>query len=292
MIGYYTRDFRTSNVEAAVDYLALICLNADLPGTLGTSQAALCHEALRELVLETRQFARLLGDVDSRGRRIRGAIEERLQILSLPDQHAYLRTITVEAASVADDNGRITDAVLLYQLADDYDNVINVVNRALSEAIAVDIGQEEPSMQIMKPRTEPQSSGQQDSSLSLLSVDDPMILAKRIMQIYQSNTNQYMANIKDVNRQTCGTLVRLMEAKKKVVAREWAGALDVSLPFPLSLLPPSNQTLYRSSIPWVCFHSKPVARYHSSAAPLNPSMPSPTRFLATLAPSYFGLSPV
>ena len=30
MLGYYTRDFRAENVEAAVDYITLICLNADL----------------------------------------------------------------------------------------------------------------------------------------------------------------------------------------------------------------------------------------------------------------------
>lgn len=228
MVGYYTRDFRASNVEAAVDYLALICLNADLPGVLGSAQSALCHEALRELVLETREFARLLGDLDSQGRRISGAIEERLQILSLADQQAYLMTITVEAASVADYNGRITDAVLLYQLAENYDNVITIINRALSEAIAVDMGQEEAPLQFLKPRTNSASLQRQDSSLSLLSVDDPMSLAKRVIEMYEKNTNQYLSKIKEVSRQTCGILLRMMEAKRKVAAGEWAAAIDVS----------------------------------------------------------------
>ena len=228
MVGYYTRDFRANNVEAAVDYLALICLNADLPGAIGSSQSALCHEALRELVLETRDFARLLGDIDSQGRRISGAIEDRLQILSLVDQQAFLKTITVEAASVADDNGRTTDAVLLYQLAEDYDNVVTIINRALSEAIAVDIGQEQTPLQVLKPRTDQTSPQGQNSSLSLLSVDDPMILARRVIEMYEKNTNQYLSKIKEVNRQTCGVLLRMMEAKKKVAAREWAAAIDVS----------------------------------------------------------------
>ncbi len=227
MVGYYTRDFRANNVEAAVDYLALICLNADVPGALGSAQSALCHEALRELVLETREFARLLGDLNPQGRRVSGAIEERLQILSLADQQAYLTTITVEAASVADDNGRITDAVLLYQLAEDYDNVITIINRSLSEAVAVDIGQEQAPLQIFKPRTDGVSLQRQDSSLSLLSVDDPMILARRVIGLYEKNTNQYLSKIKEVNRQTCGILLRMMEAKKKVAAREWAAAIDV-----------------------------------------------------------------
>ena len=227
MIGYYTRDFRSNNVEAAVDYLTLICLNADVPGLLGSSQSALCHEALRELVLETREFARLLGDVDSRGQRINGAIEERLPILSLPDQQAFLQTITVEAASVADDNGRTTDAVLLYHLAEDYDNVITVISRALSEAVAVDVGQEQTPLQVLKPRTDQPLSRLQDSSLSLLSVDDPLVLAKRVMQMYEKNANQYLSKIKEINRQTCGVLVRLMDAKQKVIAKDWAAAIDV-----------------------------------------------------------------
>ncbi|KAL8753507.1 MAG: hypothetical protein Q9199_004996, partial [Rusavskia elegans] len=131
MLGYYTRDFRTSNLDAAVDYLVLICLNIDLPGAAGKSQAALCHEALRELVLESREFAQLLGDIHKDGTRLKGTIEQRLNLIGLSDQEMFLKTVTVQAASVADDNGRTTDAVLLYHLAEDYDNVIVIVNRAL-----------------------------------------------------------------------------------------------------------------------------------------------------------------
>ena len=277
MIGYYTRDFRSSNVEAAVDYLALICLNADLPGSLGSSQSALCHEALRELVLETREFARLLGDIDSRGQRINGAIEERLPILSLPNQQAFMQTVTVEAASVADDNGRTTDAVLLYQLAEDYDNVIIVINRALSEAIAVDIGQEQTPLQVLKPRTDQLSSQRQDSNLSLLSVDDPLVLAKRVMQMYEKNTNQYLSKIKEVNRQTCGVLVRLMEAKKKVAAKDWAAAIDVcrspsESPFILSNDEPQQIISALGVLPLTAHGSIPIIR---NAAQTFNALPTP-----------------
>ena len=136
MVRFYTRDFCTANAEAAVDYLALFCPNSDLTSALGKAQTALCHEALRELVLESRDFAQLLGDVQPDSKRIRGAIEQRLPILELIDQADFLRTVTIQAASIADDNGRITDAVLLYHLADDYDNIIAVVKRSLSDAIA------------------------------------------------------------------------------------------------------------------------------------------------------------
>lgn len=236
MLGYYTRDFRAGDVDAAVDYLALICLNADLPGALGRSQASLCHEALRELVLETREFAQLLGDIRSDGTRLKGAIEKRLKLLHLAGQKEFLQTVTIQAASIADDNGRTSDAVLLYHLAEDYDNVIAIINHALSEAIAVEIGQEEMRLQPLKPRTSntiPQSQQQQEpspgSSLSLISVDDPAGLAGNMIAVYQSNA-LYYEKISPANRDACGILLQLSSAKAKILQGQWAEALDVSAP--------------------------------------------------------------
>ena len=234
MLGYYTRDFRTGNVEAAVDYLTLICLNADLPGALGKSQSSLCHEALRELVLETREFAQLLGDIRSDGTRIKGAIEQRLKLVKLADQEEFLRTVTLQAASVADENGRTTDAVLLYHLAEDYDNVIVIINRSLSDTIALDLGQEALRLQPLKPRgvaKDKEIQQPKGSSLSLTTVDDPTTLARNMISLYNSNALYYQ-KIRPSNRDTCGMLLRTSEAKAKVEAGQWAEALDV--------IPPSN----------------------------------------------------
>ncbi len=233
MLGYYTRDFRSGNVEAAVDYLALICLNADLPGALGKSQASLCHEALRELVLETREFAQLLGDIRSDGTRLKGAIERRLKLVGLADQEEFLQTVTVQAASIADDNGRTSDAVLLYHLAEDYDTVITIINRALSEAIAVEIGEKQMRLQPLKPRTSNLAGlNQQEqqplpgSSLSLTAVDDPAVLAENMISLYNLNALYYQ-KIHSNNRDACGILLRLYEVKSKVLEDRWSEALDV-----------------------------------------------------------------
>ncbi|KAL9104641.1 MAG: hypothetical protein Q9163_000445 [Psora crenata] len=240
MLGYYTRDFRASNVEAAVDYLALLCLNADLSGQLGRSQADLCHEALRELVLETREFARLLGDIRSDGTRVKGAIEERLGIIGLANQEDFLKTVTIQAASVADDNGRITDAVLLYHLSEDYDNVINILNRALSEALSLDISTEPTRLQPLKPRAvavqeqDQQMQRNNGSSLSLTSVEDPYVLAKNMSNLYGNNV-MYLEKIRPVNRDSCDVLMRMSEARANVIAGKWAEAYEVLLN--LNLLP-------------------------------------------------------
>ena len=246
MIGYYTRDFRTGNPVAATDYLTLICLNADQPGQIGKSQASLCHEALRELVLETREFAQLLGDVRSDGTRIKGAIEQRLKLINLPDQDAFLRTVTLQAARVADDNGRTSDAVLLYHLAEDYDAVISIINRVLSDAIAIDLGGEQFRLQILKPRSAPGAGQQQapeGSSLSLAAVDDPAVLARNFISLYNTNA-MYYQKIRPANRDACGVLLRLSEAKGRVENGQWAEALDVSLPSPLSPASDSSSPRY------------------------------------------------
>ncbi|MCJ1243197.1 Nucleoporin nup93 [Trapelia coarctata] len=267
MIGYYTRDFRAGNVVAAVDYLTLICLNADLPGEIGKSQSSLCHEALRELVLETREFAQLLGDIRGDGVRIRGAIEQRLKLIGIADQEGFLRTVTLQAASVAADNGRTTDAVLLYHLAEDYDDVITIINGALSDAIAVDIGQEQPRLQPLKPRTgsaqyhRQQQQQPDNSSLSLTTVDDPAILARNMISLYNDNALYYQ-KIRPVNRETCGVLLRISEAKAKVESGQWAEALDIISS--LKLLPLSAN----SSIPIIRAHAQTLTTLHPTVCRL------------------------
>ena len=229
MVGYYTRDFRAGNATAAVDYLSLICLNGDLPNPHGVRQITLCHEALRELVLESREFALLLGDIRGDGQRIKGVIEERMKLIGLQERDDFMRTITIQAASVADDNGRTTDAVLLYHLAQEYDNVLTVINRALSEAVCVPIGQEQMRLQPLKPRIAP--SSQQDqvqlNSLSLTSVDDPVVLARNMLGLY-SQTGMYKESIKESNWKDCEALIRMSEARVCVVDGQWGRALDVS----------------------------------------------------------------
>ncbi|KAL8834578.1 MAG: hypothetical protein Q9176_007397 [Flavoplaca citrina] len=232
MLGYYTRDFRTSNLDAAVDYLVLICLNIDLPGAAGKAQASLCHEALRELVLESREFAQLLGDIHKDGTRLKGTIEQRLDLIGLSDQEMFLKTVTVQAASVADDNGRTTDAVLLYHLAEDYDNVIVIVNRALSDSLAVSLSEPEPQLSPLKPRQQQQGQGGQqqqepspNSSFSLTAVSEPSTLARNMISLYDSNP-LYLARIRPQNRQTCGILLRLSTVKSHIQSQNWAAALD------------------------------------------------------------------
>ncbi|KAH6848372.1 Nup93/Nic96-domain-containing protein [Chaetomium sp. MPI-CAGE-AT-0009] len=226
MLGYYTRDFRAANAAAAVDYLVLICLNADEAG--GQQQAALCHEALRELVLESREFSRLIGDIKPDGQRIRGVVEERGPLIALGQEDDFIRTITLQAASFADDNGRTTDAVLLYHLAEDYDTVVSIVSRALSEAVSLEIGEESMRLVPVKPRVEggaEPDAAQRGSSLSLAAIDDPVELAKTMMSMYERD-HMFWQKIRDPNRTACSVLLRMSDIKNLVEQGKWPQCLD------------------------------------------------------------------
>ena len=245
LVGYYTKDFRAQSPTTAADYIALMCLNGDLPGEIGQRQVALCHNGLRELVLETREFAQLLGDIRSDGQRIPGSIEQRLKIIRIADERAFLRFITISAAQIADDNGRVTDAVLLYHLAEEYDNVITICNKALSEAISVELGDAPLRLTPLKPRDP--AAVETSASLSLTAVEDPYTLTRNMRALYESN-QLHAAKIKQVNRESCTLLLGMAEAKSLVAEGRWALALDALNS--LNCLPISaggNMSLIRAS---------------------------------------------
>ncbi|KAG8626607.1 hypothetical protein KVT40_005552 [Elsinoe batatas] len=228
MLGYYTRDFRAASPSNAADYLALIALNSDEPGELGARQLGLCHEALRELVLETREFAQLLGDIRFDGQRIKGAIESRLRLIHITDSAHFLRQITIGAAQIADENGRVTDAVLLYHLAEEYDDVVSVCARALSDAIAAEEGDVLARLEPLKPRStsQPQSdAAPPNSSLSLTAVTTPHDLAASMLGLYKSNT-LLLQKIRPANRSQLELLLRIGAAKSLYQSRKWVLCLD------------------------------------------------------------------
>lgn len=235
VVGFYTGDFRAARADAAAEYLILICLNADLPGEAGKQQAELSHEALRELVLETREFSTLLGDVKSNGQTTSGLIQERVPLIKLIGETALVNAITREAARMADDNGRTNDAVLLNHLAGEYDSVVSILNRALSEALSVELGQEPLRLEPLKPRlatVQPQQTQDLTSSLSMLGTDDPVELAHKVIVLYDANS-LWWRKVSQTNRESLGILYSLNTAKKVIEARSYMEALGVSpIPFP------------------------------------------------------------
>ena len=224
LLAYHTAAFRTALPTAAVDYLSLICFNSDLtPASLGSAQTSACHECLRQLCLETREFAKLLGDIHSDGTRILGTIEQRSKLIKLDTHEDFLKAVTVQAAAIADERGQTADAVLLYHLCEDYENVVTILNRALADAATLDLGEAPMQLQPLKPRQQalnaPSTNGQADATSSTISslsltqnTSSPTELARNMISLYNSNA-AYYSRISQPNRKTIGALLQLLVAR-------------------------------------------------------------------------------
>lgn len=208
LVGFYTREFRRSDPNDAVDYLVLICLNGDLDNGRGEEHLKLCHEALKDLVLETREFSRLLGDIRADGTRQPGAIEDRMQLIHLQNEKEYLHAITEQAALKADEDGRTADAILLYQLSEEYDTVVSIINKSLGEALSVvDLGQ-------------PMSSLPEGVPLMLSATEDPAQLARNMMKVYTGNP-AVLSKVSRRNRETCEALLQIVNARDAFANKQW-----------------------------------------------------------------------
>ncbi|KAK3705494.1 nuclear pore complex subunit [Vermiconidia calcicola] len=229
LVGLYTRDFRTADATAAVDYLTLICLNGDLTGEIGKRQRELCYQALTEVVLETQEFAQLLGDIRSDGQRIKGAIEQRLKLIGLENEQDFLKHITLVAARTAEEQSRVADAALLFHLAEDYDKVLQVVNEAISLALTTELGEQPVRLTPLKPRTTEASNQQQQTetqgSLSLTAVEDPIQLARSMYEFYRGN-QMFSTKIREVTGDSSSILSDLARAREVLEQGRWADVID------------------------------------------------------------------
>ena len=221
LIAYYTPPFRTADPLAAVHYLILIALNSDLHGNLGTIQTDYCHETLRQLCLETREYALLLGDMRADGERIPGVIEKLGKLIQLETHQDFLRAVTTQAAVLADERGQVSDAVLLYHLSEDYNAVIQIFNRALADAVTIDLGDSPLELQPLKPRSASQNGSVEGekadpgSSLSLVSTTDVLQLSLHFGQLYSRHSNIWNS-IDTKTRTTFGALRDLCQIRRKL----------------------------------------------------------------------------
>lgn len=135
MIGNYVKTFKFSDPRVAAEYIFLICLSEGPDKEFKESQIKICQEAIRELVLETREFVLLLGKITKNGMRIPGIIEERKSLIYLEDETSFLDNIAEKAAQKANEDGRLIDCILLYQLSEEYDTVLTIVNKLLGDFI-------------------------------------------------------------------------------------------------------------------------------------------------------------
>ncbi|SSD61934.1 related to Nucleoporin NIC96 [Saccharomycodes ludwigii] len=210
ILATYISSFIKSDPKVAVEYILLLTLDDTNENYIRT-----CHEMLRELVLSTKEFSILLGRVNNKdGTRVPGILELRYPLMKLKDKDEFLHTITERAARKADESGRVEDSLLLYQLSEEYDIVISIVNKNLSDLLSgFDYLQKHQQQELLWEETD----------------DTNMItIASQLSEIYLNNSNlQITSKISSKNKETLLTLLKLVDIWRLFCNDEWQICLDL-----------------------------------------------------------------
>ncbi|KAE8233911.1 hypothetical protein CF326_g1051 [Tilletia indica] len=222
LIQRYIRLFQRADTREALQYLFLITLNSDAPGKTGEEQVRRCHSLARNLVLESKQFPDLLGEVRPDGNKVPGFLERSLPLLKLQNQPSFLRDIVHQAAEASEANFQIRAAILLYNLAEDYDKVLAVLNKELGATLMDPVD-------LSGPSAAPASRGAvgQIAASQILAdgAGSTTGMARDILKNYEG-TAHISKNLSVRNRQTCRTLLGLKEFIDLYVARDYEKALE------------------------------------------------------------------
>ncbi|RKP32102.1 NIC-domain-containing protein [Metschnikowia bicuspidata] len=217
MLWSFTRSFKISDPKVAAQYLILICISK---GGKSSEESSRCHEALRELILLSREFGLLLGELNAEnGDKSPGILETQRALINLLDLNSFYRQITEIAASRCEEEGRVFDAVRLYQLCQEYNTVVALLNKFLSEILAMS--------ELNKPFLSHQTYQTADGEkLPLETIDNNFILLnKHIMKVF-GNNSRVLEAISSKEKEINAYLLPIVEIREKFVRKEWQAALD------------------------------------------------------------------
>lgn len=125
-------------------------------------------------------------------------IERDLSLIKLSDQRDYLETIVKQAAERAFRERRLRDAIRLFNIAEEYDRVIAVLNielgNSLSQPTGTDVSMDD--------------GVGKGATISLTASEDIVTVANNIVAHYD-RTSTISGRISRKNRDTCALLLKL-----------------------------------------------------------------------------------
>jgi len=128
VIYRFTSAFSRSDPQEALHYLFLLCLPS-MP--IWVQENSLRY--IRDVVLNTRQFTPLLGEMRPDGVPS-GFIWNYTSLIRL-DATTYKTGLILDAANESRERGKLEDAVHLYNLCGDYNAVIRIIVKKLSDGL-------------------------------------------------------------------------------------------------------------------------------------------------------------
>ncbi|KAG6850171.1 hypothetical protein H0H93_016851 [Arthromyces matolae] len=198
LIWRYVRQFVKLDAKEALQYVYCVPLSAD-QGEVGKEQVEIAWEQIRRIIVLSNGgpgWEELVGGFRSDGTRYSGVIEQGVSLLHLEDSKQFNEVILVRAAKNMEDDDRITEAIKLYNLANDYATVVACLTQALSNTIS-------------KPSPE-----EKDRALEQTAID--------IVRHYE-RTNRAAGK----DREAVVRLLRIREAKDQIAGGRPEVAIDI-----------------------------------------------------------------
>ncbi|KAJ1724920.1 nuclear pore complex subunit [Coemansia erecta] len=140
MIAQYTAALPASAADDALCYLLLLTLPADsvaVDSPVAARQRASCEQAIVRTLYDGRNYAHFIGDIQPDGVRRKGFLERYLPLLGISTHEQFSQTIIRKLADRSRDEGRLADAVLLYNLGERYNTVLGVLCKQLGDLLYV-----------------------------------------------------------------------------------------------------------------------------------------------------------
>lgn len=215
IVSRHIRLFSSSDARSALEYLYLICLNVESSVARETQedQRQKCYDAIKDLVCQTRMYTDLVGDIRVDGARVPGAIQQNLKLLRMADERDYLRQIVRAAATQSEAEHRTRDAILLFNLAEEYDTVVSVLNRELGASLFL---------------SDPDVVESLNPQANLSAAENSAQLARAILDTYEGQ-NHIIRRVDARKRETCRLLLELRRAVAFVRNGDMEKGLTVSI---------------------------------------------------------------
>ena len=134
----FIKEWGKSNTLDCLHYAFILGMSFDKPSYL--SQQA--YSVIRDLILASGQFVTLLGELRPDGSRELGYIEKYKSLLFIKSTKEFVDVIILETAKLSESRqGLVSESlfqqtVQLYHLAEQYEYVISLLNRQLSETLS------------------------------------------------------------------------------------------------------------------------------------------------------------
>ncbi|KAF0386739.1 NIC-domain-containing protein [Gigaspora margarita] len=128
LICQYARSLAKGNAPSnAFQYLLLLYLHGDPLTEAGRYQIELCHEYIRQLIYDTEAFNEL------------GKMKEYMPLMFIDNEGEFTETIINTLARQCVEDGKFKAARSLYELTQNFEEIISLLNKMLAEYIWISI---------------------------------------------------------------------------------------------------------------------------------------------------------